>query len=565
MHRFIVIAALVIAACEPADSGRDPKEPPTDPTRPTDTGTPSPTLPTVPAPVMSVTINEVMAANDSVWVGPEGDRPDWVELVNNGETDAAMNRVRLVDASGNEWRGTGTLAAGERLMLTGADLGFELNKEEDSLSLFIDGAEIEVVEWLALERDVSIARTPDLTGDWVRTAWPTPAAPNEPTASTTLDAADAHIFVKDRVHRIDFTLTPEAYEILNSSSSFGNEPWAQAGLTIDDMSFDVIGLRLKGSASFDTMEGKPAFKVDMNRGVPGQRLRTLKGFNLHNGNVLDPTRARDHISYRLANEAGIMAPRVGWADVYINDNHYGIYMIIEQHDDVMIDRWFPGLGETGVMFEPNESRDGGWGGDFGSGSADNWDMEEGPLPPDPGIITALQTADDLVASASSDANVAELWNHVDKDNLLTYMAWESVVSHTDGYKAPNNWRVFVHPVDYKIHLVPAGAEWTWDFRPQPLSWGGRLAQWCLDNRGCRQDYGARAIEVAELVGTIGLQDDFAAVSTMLAPYLAADPRSPHGTAAVNNARTDTFNNIASHPGDVARDICADMPTTVGCN
>ncbi len=555
-----LVALLLVLGCQTSPNDEPTQRtPPTD--GPVDTGTETggSTLPTVVLPPAEVVINELMARNDSTWTAPDGGRPDWVELLNVGDEPVQLRRLTLTDIAGNAWEGRGELAPGARLFLTSDDLGFALDSAEDTLTLLIDGEVEDQIGWTELERDVSIARLPDRTGGPQRTAWPTPDLPNGDTASPSLDAATETIFLSDTVHRIDFTLTQDAFERINTRD--GN--WGQAAMSFDGLAFDSVGLRLKGSASFDLMNGKPAFKVDMNRGVPGTRLRTLKGFNLHNGNVYDPTRARDHISYTLAREAGLMAPRVSWAEVYVNGQLF--YMLIESHDDQMIEANFPGLGETGYIFEPNESRSGGWSwNDFGSGNAGDWDMEEGAFPPDPGVTEAISTVDDLVAGNATDAAVAELWNHVEKDVLLSYMAWESVVSHTDGYKAPNNWRVFVHPVDYKIHLLPAGAEWTWDNTPGTLYWGGALASWCLENGTCRREYGARALEVAELVGELDLQQEFEDVSAMLAPYIAQDPRSPHDPTTVSSQRQSTIANIEQFPITVARDICGDMPSLDGC-
>jgi hypothetical protein len=52
---------------------------------------------------------------------------------------------------------------------------------------------------------------------------------------------------------------------------------------------------------------------------------------------------------------------------------------------------------------------------------------------------------------------------------------------------------------------------------------------------------------------------------MLAPFIAADPRSPHSQGAVNSQRRSTSSHIDSFPGNVRRDICNDMPLLDGCN
>lgn len=567
MHR-TVLAALALAACTAPveESGRpnpldQPPPPPVSTTVPDDT---DPILPTLELPEFTLVINEVMAKNDSTWWSADGSTPDWVEIANVGDEAVDLTYVALEDGNGNRWDGAGRLEAGERLFLTSDDLGFALSDAADTLTLYGVTEVIDEVSWEGLQRDVAIARLPDLTGELERTAWPTPDAPNGAEPSPSLDAANEFVFVADRVHRIDFTLDAANYDKINSTA----ENWGRAGLVFDGIELPEIGLRLKGSASFDLMNQKPAFKVDLNKVVPGTRFKTLKGFNLHNGNVLDPTRARDHISYSFARAGEIMAPRVGWAEVYVNGNYYGIYMIIEQHDDVMMEHFFPGTGETGVMLEPNSPRGGGgfgWG-DFGSGSpVSDWDYEEGPIPADNDVMAALATTSSLVKGPATDANVEALWDVVDQHNLVTYMAWEAIISHTDGYKAPNNWRVFIHPDDKKVHLVPAGAEWTWDNNSDALSWGGDLADWCLDNGNCRRLYGERLLEMVLLVEDIGLQDEFARVSEMLAPIIAIDPRSPHSQTTVDNARDDTYGNIESFPLDARGEICADMPNLAGCS
>ena len=523
-------------------------------------GTTEPVLPTLAHADAELVINEVMASNDSTYT-TGGDTPDWVEIVNLGPDDAELRYVTIGDRDGNEWTGRGTLSPGEYLLLTTDDLGFSLDADGDGVELKMYRETVDEVRWDDLGRDVSIARTPNLSGRHLTTAWPTPGEPNLDEISPTLDAATESVFRRDMVHRIDFTMDERNRNKIDTRQ----EKWGKVSMLIDGYQLSAVGLRLKGSASFDTLDGKPAFKVDVNRIVPGTRYRTLKGFNLHNGNVLDPTRARDHISYRLAREAGLMAPRIGWADVYINGEPYGIYIIVEQHDDVMIEANYPGMGDLGMMFEPNESRNGGWGfSDFGTGSAaTSWDYEEGPIPPDPDMIAALNRADDLVSQRATDARVEELWEVVDQDSLLSYMAWESVVSHTDGYKAVNNWRVFIHP-EGKVHLVPAGAEWTWDYTPDTYRWSGALASWCLDNRGCKRMYSARALEVARLVEEIELAQDFVEVSELIGPSIWADDRSRHSNASVRRTRNSTLDNIRQFPRDVRSDVCDKFPGLDDC-
>lgn len=118
---------------------------------------------------------------------------------------------------------------------------------------------------------------------------------------------------------------------------------------------------------------------------------------------------------------------------------------------------------------------------------------------------------------------------MDADKLHTYMAWETVVGHYDGYKGPNNWRIYVDGATNKVEFVCSGAEWTWDFDVNLWYYGGRVGSWCTQNTGCAHGYAAKVIEVANLVEDLGLLEDFEARSEFLAPYIDSDPRFPQYT------------------------------------
>ena len=217
-------------------------------------------------------------------------------------------------------------------------------------------------------------------------------------------------------------------------------------------------------------------------------------------------------------ESGLLAPRVGWAEVYCNGEYYGIYMVIEKPDDEFIGYRDPEQEAVGVILEPNEGFY-----DFGNGGSlsqseilSSWD--EGPLPPDPLVVAALQAVDDIVSRAATDENLDALWVQVDKEALLSYLAWETLVMHTDGYRATNNWRVFVNGTTYQVEWVPAGAEWTWDSDADVFpSWSGEAMRFCLDNPGCRRDYAEQVLVMADRVEALDLATQFDQLSLWLDP------------------------------------------------
>ncbi|MCB9684115.1 MAG: CotH kinase family protein [Alphaproteobacteria bacterium] len=510
-------------------------------------------------PPADIVINEIMPANRST-ISPLDDdtTPDWVEIVNVSNEPFDLKRLQLRNDAQDIWMGTeldGSIAPGEYFVLwlgtgygDGVFTGWSLDKDGDKLLVIVDDRLQEEIEFDAIDGDISWARTPDLTGDWAATAWATPGRINRETASPTMNVADETWFVKDQVHQIRFAFTPEAYNQINQP----DRPEVHVAMEIDgQVRYRDIGLKLKGSASYDTMDGKPAFIVDMNEWIPGTKFRGLQAFKLHNGNVLDPTRVRDHITYRLAREAGLMAPRVGWAEVWCNQNYYGIYMIIERQDDQFIKYFHPEQEDSGVVMEPNEAQGGGFGwGDFGQGNATSWNIEEGPNPPDPLSVRSLTMADQIIGRPPSDQNVAELWNYMDKDLLLTYLAWEALANHTDGYKSPNNWRVYIDGVNHLVSLLPSGAEWTWDGASNDWQFGGRAGSWCMSNTGCKHDYAEKVLEMADLVERLDLAGDFRDQSIFLDPIIQIDPRY-NSWETPAQARESTWQYLNANP-DTAR-------------
>lgn len=571
MRILLTIAVAIIGCTPPGGGGGKDKDGGGDPPPPT---TPPPTTPppTTPPPgdPATVTINEVMPGNWSTVNGPDGaSMPDWVELVNTGDDPVPVERLELRNANGGVWTGgpdDGQIAPGEHLLVwlgyaeddtEGLWTGFDLDKGEDELVLISDRAiVVETIDILDVPGDVSMMRIPDVTGDFVLTAWPTPGEVNSDEPSPTLDPADETFFRTDVVHRIDFTFTDEAYQRISES----DRPEVHVEMAIDGIYYPDIGLKLKGSASYDTMDGKPAFIVDLNEWVTGTKYRGLKAFKLHNGNVLDPTRVRDHLSYKLAREAGLMAPRVGWAQVFCNKEDYGIYIVIEKHDDVFVEYHHEGQQDLGMVLEPNEANDGGWGwGDFGSGNL-NWNYEEGPVPMPVDAQEAMIQADALISQAATDQRVEELWTWMNKDQALTFLAWETVIMHTDGYRAPNNWRVFIDGVTFQVEFLPSGAEWTWDYDVDTNSYGGAFGSWCLSNSTCKHDYAEKLVEVADLVGQLGLEQEFVDLQVWLDPLIQADPRYiEQWGETVESARASTSDHLARNPVDATNQACAQFP------
>lgn len=376
------------------------------------------------------------------------------------------------------------------------------------------------------------------------------------------DEADENVFTTDFVHQIRFTLSEEAFDQINQPE----RPEVHAAMEIDGETFTDLGLKLKGLSSYDTLDGKPAFTVDLNEWIKGTRYYGLKAFKLNNGSLYDPTRTHEWLAYALARKAGLLAPRVGWAEVYCNDVDLGLYILVEKHDDVMIAYRDPSQKETGVILNPEDGFV-----DFGiDGIGENVEetilavWEEGPLPPDPNIIASIIAADEIISADPTETAAAELWMHIEQTAFLDYMAWEALSSHADGYINARNWRLFINGETYSMEWVPSGADNTWHtdidvFRSGIEGENARALLWCLSLPSCRQAYAEHTLSMADRVESLDLATKYQDITSMLQPFIDKDSRAPFSDGEIENAQMNTEKLLTQGPSEAREQIYAEYP------
>ena len=97
---------------------------------------------------------------------------------------------------------------------------------------------------------------------------------------------------------------------------FGVEfPWARGAVTAEGKTFQGVGLRYAGNASYMASAGglKRSFLVDLDRADHAE-FHGLHAMQLQSG-ALDPTKAREALAFALFREAGVPAPRTALAEV----------------------------------------------------------------------------------------------------------------------------------------------------------------------------------------------------------------------------------------------------------
>ena len=322
----------------------------------------------------------------------------------------------------------------------------------------------------------------------------------------------AWFFEEGTVRELTILLSDAAISTLNAS--YGSTEYVEGDFVCDGVTYEGIGVRLKGMSTFQTLSGKPSLKLRFY----DEAFHGEARLSLHN-QVYDPSFMAENLSYGFFQEAGVDAPRVGYADVTINDTHYGLYTIVETFDERFTKRnWSDGDGN---MYEL------GWT-DINQQSA--YVVEEPGVPEDGSNVT------DFVATASlaGEAFYQGMQEALNWDTALSYLAVELVIGHWDGYQGNlNNLHMYHEPSEDQWYFVPSSTDLAFGWSPwysgrcgnyEPAWNESRLANLCRQVPECEAELNARIVEVADMAAAYDWEGRIAQLDARIYDRVEADPR-----------------------------------------
>ena len=239
----------------------------------------------------------------------------------------------------------------------------------------------------------------------------------------------------------------------------GDDVYTEASITIDGYELPSIGARFKGLASYYYVDGlKKPMKIDLNEFVEDQEYYGIKKFNLHNG-ACDPTMMRDFVAYDVLRKAGVKAPRMSHCKLFINDEFWGVYGIIEQIDKAFINENF--ADNDGTLIKNNGWSELEWFGDDPLEYQDDFQLKTNEETDDwSNFIHFL----DVLNNADNDVFLAEFEKVFDINLYLHTLAIDVMLNNWDSYIInKRNWYLYHEPKGGKMHWIP------WDYN---LSLGG---------------------------------------------------------------------------------------------
>lgn len=384
-----------------------------------------------------------------------------------------------------------------------------------------------------------------------------PTASFAVTAPSYVEGTDpaAVLFDPTKVADVDLTLSESSLANLTQEMCNGgdyqpgtltlryNSP-ATGSTTIGPL---TVGIRLKGCyGSFRDLGGKAGWKIKINQ-VSGQTLLGLKKLTLNN-NVQDTSMIRQALSYRVFRSMGVAAPRVGFANVSLNGNEYGLYSNVETLDKVALVRWY-GDGGTTHLYE------GQYGQDVTVGRTDEFEIDEGN-----------NTRTDLEALANAnELTGAEWWEAVrplaNLKQMTAMWATEFYLGHWDGYITRNNY--YLHSdASGKFTMLPWGTDQTFSWEPvygMEESPQGILFSRCFEVAACTDLYVANLKKIHRTSSKLKMSKMATRVSAAISASAEVDPRREMSFESVTGEQENTREWITNRPQSILDWIHANVP------
>ncbi|HEX6602003.1 MAG TPA: CotH kinase family protein [Solirubrobacterales bacterium] len=378
-----------------------------------------------------------------------------------------------------------------------------------------------------------------------------------PTAAGADEAAS--MYAPDAVVAIDLTLSEAAIAELEAEP-FEYVPGTFSLATTDGTPQGIggfstpleIGIRLKGNvgASFEDLNGKAAFKLKFDEFVDGQTFLGLEKMTLNNM-VQDRSMLHETLAYRAFRDAGVPAPRTGYAFVRVNEEPYGLYLNLESLDLIALERIF------GVAFQnpPQHLYEASYGYDVYPGEAAKFEVDEGKNK----TRTDLEALITAVNGSEPESFAARVEDNADLEEMTRMWAVEKYIGHWDGYAGvevvpgpnlhrPNNYYLYSDPLG-RFQMIPWGTDQTWEETIDFDAHDGLMFDLCLGDAACLEDFRAAVLDVLGQFEGAGYGQTVAAMAERLAPWQALDPRKPYDEETIADGVEDLEYFLGKRPED----------------
>jgi hypothetical protein len=266
------------------------------------------------------------------------------------------------------------------------------------------------------------------------------------------------VFRDDVIPRIDITIDEALFKKLNQnkdsdieypiSFSFNN--------SFINENIDNVVIKLKGS--YSRLSEKKSYQISINKPVKGRKFYGMKDINLV-ANAHDPLMIRPRLAWYIAREIGITSLNTNYVNLYVNNNYQGVYIIIEQIDDIFIKKWFN--NNSGNLYKCRSVSSLQYISDYQEdyktlswgiiGVIRKYDLKTNTTRDDySDLVRFIKTLNDSVSTNFRDS-IAKYFN---VQSYLKSLAFEIFIGHWDDYvNWGNNYMLYNNPATKQFEYI----------------------------------------------------------------------------------------------------------------
>ena len=381
------------------------------------------------------------------------------------------------------------------------------------------------------------------------------------------------IYSPAKVLKIELTLPARSVESLNNPATFKVYVPGQVKISYGSLTSPLldINLKLKGTTSMSALNATPSFKIRFKKDAAGLGYLGLRRMTL-NAMTQDTSKVHEFGSYALFNAMGVPASRTGWAKVLVNGANKGLYVNIEQPDQVFMSSRFRDI--TQHVYEGVAMKDLKPGSDDGAEQTGSFLVDYGwKVTPNKNDLKSVITAVNETDPAKWYEN---LNTYFDRATLIKTLAVENFVGHWDGYSGPdiNNYYLRTSTTS-KFTLIPWGTDQTFGENRQtaiagdtffyPLvseradqPWAtnlkrGLLYVKCINYKPCRTQYLLQLKAVSTMATTMKLSAKITNAAKVIEPTLKDQfITDPATLALIHKEQARTLRFIVVQQGNVKK-------------
>ncbi len=248
-------------------------------------------------------------------------------------------------------------------------------------------------------------------------------------------------------------------------------------------------IRLKGSVggSFRELGEKPGIKLKFDDEEPVLGLHKMTLNNM----VQDPSMVHETLAYAAFRANGVAASRTGYDYVRLNGHDIGVYLDLENLDDIALAKIFGSFDkDTGQHLYEGE-----YGDDVVPGAVEDFEADEGKDHHREDLEALIEAVNGEGQGPWSErvAPYAEL------TEMARFWAIEKYIDHWDGYSGhaipgfrPNNYYLYSDTAG-RFQMLPWGTDQAWVFTEgeREVTFdgeGGVLFNKCLEDENCFRLY-----------------------------------------------------------------------------